>query len=162
MGHVDADGFLFLEGRRGNMIVLVGGEKLHPEHVEDAIKGAALVTECMVIGEQCKNVYALVNVNPDLAAGLSPGQLLERLRQGVQERTRHLAPYQRPKDILVLPDFSVVAGTLTATLKVRRHLVWQAHGEAIRGFLVRNGEETATKTGVGIASSRVMESLGRT
>ncbi len=159
MGYVDAEGFLFLEGRRGNMIVLIGGEKLHPEHVEDAIKTLPLVTECMVIGEQCKNVYALLNVNPEATAALSPAQQLEHLRQGVQESTRHLAAYQRPKDVLVLPDFSVDAGTLTATLKVRRHRIWQKHGDDIRAFLSRNGEDNATKQGIGIASSKVMESL---
>ncbi len=35
IGKVDEDGFLFLDGRQGNMIVLYGGEKLHPEHVEE-------------------------------------------------------------------------------------------------------------------------------
>lgn len=162
MGYVDAEGFLFLEGRRGNLIVLAGGEKLHPEHVEDAIKTSPLVTECMVIGEQCKNLYALVNADPETTAALSAPQRLECLRLAVQEKTRHLAAYQRPKDVLVLPDFSVDAGTLTATLKVRRPLIWQKHGADISAFLTRNGEDTATKRGVGIASSKVLESLGRT
>lgn len=161
MGYVDADGFLFLEGRQGNMIVLVGGEKLHPEHVEDAVKTSSLVTECMVIGEKCKNVYALVNVDPDRTVGIGEGELLERLRKEIQEKTRHLAAYQKPKDVLILPDFTMDEGTLTATLKVRRHMVWQKHGEEIRHFLVRSGEEFATKKDVGIASSKVMESLGR-
>jgi len=161
MGYVDAEGFLFLEGRQGNMIVLVGGEKLHPEHVEDAVKTSALITECMVIGEKCKNVYALVNVDPDRTAGLGESELLERLRKEVQDKTAHLAAFQKPKDVLVLPDFTIDEGTLTATLKVRRHMVWQKHGEEIRHFLVRNDEEIATKREVGIASSKVMESLGR-
>jgi len=161
IGYVDADGFLFLEGRQGNMIVLEGGEKLHPEHVEDALKTSPLITECMVIGEKCKNVYALVNVDADRTAGLSGAPLLERLRKEVQEKSRHLASYQKPKDVLIVPDFSMDEGTLTATLKVRRHMVWQKHGEDIRRFLAENGEETATKQEVGIASSKVMESLGR-
>jgi long-subunit acyl-CoA synthetase (AMP-forming) len=100
-------------------------------------------------------------VDRDLSAGLSETQLLARLRQEVQQRTRHLALYQRPRDVLVLPDFSVAAGELTATLKLRRHQVWQKHGEDIRRFLARNGEDAATRETVNIASSRVMESLGQ-
>ena len=161
IGYVDKDGFLFLDGRQGNMIVLVGGEKLHPEHVEDAVKNADLVTEAMVIGEKCKNVYACVNVDPDPAAGLSETELQTQLRAQIREKTEHLAPYQRPKDVLVLPEFTAAEGTLTATLKVRRHRVWERYGDRIREFLRRCGEEAATKEELGIASSKVMESLGR-
>ena len=161
MGYVDDDGFLFVDGRQGNMIVLVGGEKLHPEHVEDAVKTSDWVTEAMVIGERCKNVYACVNVDSDLAAGLDEKTLTSRVRSEVMSTTRHLAAYQRPKDVLVLPELSVEDGTLTVTLKVRRHMVWQKCGDMINAFLRDAGEEIATREEISIASSRVMESLGR-
>ena len=147
MGYLDEDGFLFLEGRQGNLIVLVGGEKLHPEHVEDAIKGSGLIAEAMVLGERCKNVYAAVNVNAEATRGLAGEELLRRVREEVRERTAHLAPAQRIKDVLVLPDFCVDDGTLTVTLKIRRHAIWSVHGERLRAFLVANGEETAAKAG---------------
>jgi len=161
VGYVDDDGFLFLDGRRGNMIVLHGGEKLHPEHVEDAIKGSPIITEAMVIGNKCKNVYALVNVDEEAAAGMSEQELRERVRREVAERTRHLAPFQRPKDVLILPEFTPEEGLLTVTLKVRRHKVWEKYGDRIREFLKNAGEEVAVREGVGIASSRVLETLER-
>jgi long-chain acyl-CoA synthetase len=160
-GYVDEDGYLFLDGRQGNMIVLVGGEKLHPEHVEDAVKGSDLITEAMVIGEKCKNVYVCVNVDPDLSQSLPAKELETRLRKDIQARTEHLAQYQRPRDFLILPDFSVEDGTLTVTLKIRRHKVWEQYGDRINAFLRNAGEEIATKTGIGIASSRVLETLTR-
>ena len=159
MGYLDDDGFLVLQGREGNMICLVGGEKLHPEHVEDAVKGSDLVSEAMVIGESCKNVYVCVNVDPDVADDLSGSDLLGRVRNEVAERTRHLAAYQRPKNVLLLPEFSAEDGTLTVTMKVRRHKVWEVFGGEIRQFLKENGEEIATRRQVGIASSKVLESL---
>jgi long-chain acyl-CoA synthetase len=161
MGYVDEDGYLFLEGRQGNMIVLFGGEKLHPEHVEDAIKSCKRVVEAMVIGEKCKNVYVLVNVDPERTAGLSAAELNTEVRAEVMAATEHLAAYQRPKDVLVLPEFSPDDGTLTVTLKVRRHRIWELYGREIREFLKQNGEDVATKEDVRIASSRVMETLGR-
>ena len=109
----EKDGFLFIDGRKGNMIVLIGGEKLHPEHVEDAIKGSPLITEAMVIGEKCKNVYALVNVNKDAVKGLPDDEVRAKVKADVQELSKHLAAYQKPKDVLVLPDFSIDEGTLT-------------------------------------------------
>ncbi|MCK5803594.1 MAG: AMP-binding protein [Lentisphaeria bacterium] len=161
MGYVDEDGFLFLDGRQGNMIVLYGGEKLHPEHVEDVVKTAEAVTECMVIGEKCKNVYALANVDAKGMKNIPSEERQDTIRKRILEKTPHLASYQKPKDVLILPEFTVEDGTLTVTLKVRRHKVWEKYGEEIRAFLMANGEEAATQTEVGIASSKIMESLGK-
>jgi long-chain acyl-CoA synthetase len=146
IGYVE-DGALFLDGRQGNMIVLFGGEKLHPEHVEDAIKGSPLVAEAMVFGDRCKNVYVALNVNAEEYGALPEDEAPAALRKEIRERTQHLAPFQRPKDMLVLPEFGIEEGTLTATLKVRRHRVWDVHGDALREFLKENGEELAARDG---------------
>ena len=153
------EGYFFIEGRQGNMIVLIGGEKLHPEHVEDAVKNSPLITEAMVIGEKCKNVYVLANVSKDLAKGLSDDELHKKLKEEIQRTTTHLAPYQKPKDVLVLPDFTMEDSTLTATMKIRRYKIQELYGDKIEEFLKANGEEIATKHEVGIASSKVFESL---
>ena len=153
------EGYFFIEGRKGNMIVLIGGEKLHPEHVEDAVKNSPFITEAMVIGEKCKNVYVLANVSKDLAKGLSEDELHKKLKEEIQRTTTHLAPYQKPKDVLVLPDFTMEDSTLTATMKIRRYKIQELYGAKIEEFLKANGEEIATKHEVGIASSKVFESL---
>ena len=153
------EGYFFIEGRKGNMIVLIGGEKLHPEHVEDAVKNSPFITEAMVIGEKCMNVYVLANVSKDLAKGLSDDELHKKLKEEIQRTTTHLAPYQKPKDVLVLPDFTMEDSTLTATMKIRRYKIQELYGDKIEEFLKANGEEIATKHEVGIASSKVFESL---
>lgn len=140
VGYVE-DGFLFLDGRQGNMIVLAGGEKLHPEHIEDAIKATPLVAEAMVFGDKCKNVYAAVNPDPEQTAAIPEDELLPRLREEIRQRTQHLAPFQRPRDVLLLPPFTIEQGTLTATLKIRRHAIRQLHADKIRDFLSENNEE---------------------
>lgn len=159
VGYVE-DGYLFLDGRQGNMIVLFGGEKLHPEHIEDAIKSSPLVSEAMVFGDKCKNVYCCVNVDPEEYAALPPAEAPARLQEEIRQRTQHLAPFQRPKDVLVLPDFSIEEGTLTATLKIRRHKVWQVHGDTIRAFLKANNEEFAAR--VPGADASAFECIGKT
>jgi long-chain acyl-CoA synthetase len=113
----------------------------------------------MVIGEKCKNVYALVNVNKDAVKGLPDDEVRAKVKADVQELSKHLAAYQKPKDVLVLPDFSIDEGTLTATLKVRRHKINEIHKDKIEEFLKSNGEEIATKREVEIASSKILESL---
>lgn len=155
----DADGYLFVEGRKGSMIVLIGGEKLHPEHVEDAVKNSPLISEAMVIGEKCKNVYACVNVQAERVKDIPKDQLKRRIKEEVLKTTEHLAPFQKPKDVLILPDFTMEDGTLTATFKVRRYKVMELYKQDIEDFLRNNGEEVATKRELGIASSKILESL---
>ena len=161
MGHMDKEGFLYIEGRKSNMLVLVGGEKLHPEHVEDAAKSCDLISEAMVIGEKCKNVYLCVTLYPEAAAQIPADQLQATVRRKVLEATSHLTAFQRPKDVLILPGFSVEEGTITVSLKIRRHAIWAKHGEEIKAFLRANGEEIATKEEIGIANSKIMESLNK-
>ena len=159
MGFCDREGFINIQGRKGSMIVLVGGEKLHPEHIEDAVKNSPYIAEAMVIGEKCKNVYLCVNVNQELTKGMSDDEIHAKLKEEMQATTKHLAAYQKPKEVLVLPPFSMEDGTMTATLKIRRFKIKEIYKTQIEDFLQANGEELATKHELGIASSKVLQSL---
>ena len=159
VAHMDKDGYLFIHGRNSSMIVTYGGEKLHPEAIEDAVKASPLVSEAMVIGEKCKSVYVCVNVPEEVRKKNSPEELHRLLKADVQARTADLTSYMKPKDVLILPDFSVNDGTMTATLKVRRHKVKALYSKEIEEFLARNGEEIAVKKDLVVPSSRIVESL---
>ena len=161
IAHMDKDGFLFLHGRNSSMIVLYGGEKVHPEAVEDAVKSSPLISEAMVIGEKCKSLYVCANVTKEVAAEYAgrDEELHKRLLEDMKEHTAGLAAYERPKDILVLPEFSTDDGTMTATLKVRRFKVKELYRDRIEKFLADNGEDNATKKEFTVQNSRILESL---
>lgn len=159
VGYCDKEGFMTIQGRKGNMIVLIGGEKLHPEYVEDVVKASPYISEAMVIGENCKNVYVCVNVDRDSVKGKSDEEIYRLVKDDVHRLTSNLAAFQKPRDILILPEFNMENGTLTATLKIRRFKINELFRKEIEAFLVSNGEEIATKHEVGIASSKVLESL---
>lgn len=159
MGYCDKEGFIFIHGRKGNMIVMVNGEKVHPEFVEDAIKASPLISEAMVIGEKCKNLYVCANVPEELRAKHSEEELQRLVKEEVLRCTGHMAIYQKPKDVIILPDFNIEDGTLTVSLKIRRYKIRELYKQQIEGFLLKNGEEVATKRELGIASSKVVESL---
>ena len=50
LGYFDKDGYLFLTGRKKDMIVLYNGKKVFPEEIEALINKLDLVQECMVFG----------------------------------------------------------------------------------------------------------------
>jgi acyl-CoA synthetase (AMP-forming)/AMP-acid ligase II len=49
MGYLDADGFLYLAGRRSDMIK-VGAHRVHPQDIEDVLAELPGVAECAVVG----------------------------------------------------------------------------------------------------------------
>jgi long-chain acyl-CoA synthetase len=132
MGKV-LDSFLYLNGRASNLIVLRGGEKVHPEHIEDLICELEEVAEVMIIGDDCKNIYAVINKADE--------ELEDKLiAKRISEACADLAIFQKPKGILSLPAFNPEDGTLTPTLKIRRKNIWQRSGNEINAFLKAHKE----------------------
>ena len=115
VGHVDADGYLFLTDRKDFMIIS-GGVNIYPQEVEDALALHPAVLDVAVVGvpdeemgEQVKGV-----VHP--AEGVLPGPALEQeLLTFLRARLAH---YKVPRSI----DF-VDALPRTATGKLQKHKV---------------------------------------
>ena len=61
IGYIDEEGFLFLVGRKKNIIILPGGENIIPEELENMIFGLPGVTECRVYERDnrlCVSIYS--------------------------------------------------------------------------------------------------------
>ena len=136
------DGYMYITGRASNLLVLKGGEKVHPEHVENLIKKCDLVKEVMLIGEKCKNVYLVVNVEENELDDLEAV-----LKAQISEATADLAPFQKPGKFLILPDFTPDDGTMTPTLKIRRKNIWNVYYDQLSEFLIANNEEVHSPVG---------------
>jgi acyl-CoA synthetase (AMP-forming)/AMP-acid ligase II len=94
VGHFDAEGRLFVDGRDDDMIVS-GGENVFPAEVEDLLAGVAGVTEVAVLGvdddEFGQRLRAYVVLAP--GAELTEDELKDHVRS-------HLARYKVPRDII--------------------------------------------------------------
>lgn len=91
MGHVDADGFLFLADRRVDLIVS-GGANIYPAEVEAAIDAYPGVLCSVVVGLPDADIGQRAHAIVQTAAGLDEIEL----RAFLAER---LAPYKRPRSI---------------------------------------------------------------
>ncbi|WP_235736671.1 class I adenylate-forming enzyme family protein [Nocardioides alcanivorans] len=84
-GHLDADGFLFLDGRADDVIVR-GGENLSPSEIEDRLGAHASVAESAVIGVPDTEWGERVEAFVVPAAGTAPGA--QELQAWVREALR--------------------------------------------------------------------------
>jgi acyl-CoA synthetase (AMP-forming)/AMP-acid ligase II len=98
LGHLDADGLLFVAGRDDDMVVS-GGENVFPSDVERLIAGLPGVREVAVVGvpdaEFGRRLAAYVVLDP--GAVPDPEAVREHVRR---ERPR----YYVPRDVVYLPD----------------------------------------------------------
>jgi len=121
LGSLDKDGYVYLHGRKKDMIVLANGLNVYPEDVENALKASATVKDCVVVpltGDAGPEVHAVLLMEDPAAA-----------KEAVRAANRMLASHQhiRGHTVWPEPDFP-----RTHTLKVKRsdvqaHLVEMSH-----------------------------------
>ncbi len=115
LGRLDDDGYLFLDGRRDDLVI-TGGMNVYPLEIERVLLAHPRVRDAVVFGADDerwgRRVCAAVVV--DLEAG-GPGA--GRLDAGEIDSwlSERVAPYKRPKQVLVVDSIPV-----GATGKVRR------------------------------------------
>ncbi len=144
---IDADGYIFITGRKKELIVSSTGKKIHPSRVENLFKMEPLISQVLLIGDRLPYLTALFTINPAAAEGLkgmetSKGRplaevvqaapVLEEIRRVVARVNKHLAPFEQVRKHRVLArDFSIEHGELTATMKVRRAYAMRNFKESI-------------------------------
>ncbi|MEU0493783.1 AMP-dependent synthetase/ligase [Nocardiopsis sp. NPDC006139] len=138
LGSLDDDGFLSITGRKKEIIVTAGGKNVAPAVLEDRIRAHALVSQCMVVGDNRKFIAALVTIDPESfeqwkAANKKTGgipeltedpDLVAAIQEAVDHANQAVSKAEAIKKFKILPsDFTEESGQMTASLKVKRHVV---------------------------------------
>ena len=100
LGKIDRDGFIFITGRKKDMIS-VAGEKAYPREIEEVLMANPAVAEAAVVGKKDPSRGEVVAAFVIFKEGqtLSPDALREFCRE------HGLAQWKIPRDIQVLTDF---------------------------------------------------------
>jgi long-chain acyl-CoA synthetase len=143
---------LVIKGRIKDIIVTSTGEKISPSDLEQAISGDPLFEQVMVVGEQRPFIAAVAvlnrtHVENELRALGMPGQLpdilaSEALRALALERIKravaHFPSYATPRKVaLTVEPWTVGAGLLTPTLKLKRRAIESALADQIAGLYAK-------------------------
>ena len=148
LGMLTVEGDLCFRGRQKETIVLSGGENVEPSRVEAEILPSPLVLQAVVVGQDQKTLAALIVPRSDAVArkvGLPESTPLAELvaRTDVQAlmksevatrtgRGSALRPFETvSRAVLLSEPLTPENGCLTATQKVKRHVVAERFAERI-------------------------------
>jgi long-chain acyl-CoA synthetase len=136
IGYIDAEGYIFITGRKKELIVSSTGKKIYPSRVENLFKMEPLISQVLLIGDRLPFLTALFTINAPAAEGLKgmdewkgrqsaevvqAPPVLAEIQKAVARVNKQLAPFEQVRKYRVLArDFSIEQGELTATMKVRR------------------------------------------
>lgn len=147
IGSIDSDGFLRITDRKKDLLVTAGGKNVAPQPIENAARQSRFVSEALLIGD--RRPYTILLVVPDFdsleawarQSGLTwssheelarDPRVREKLEHEVSARLSDFARYEVPKKVLPLArEFSLEAGEVTPSLKVKRRVVQEAYGAEI-------------------------------
>ena len=156
LGCVHRSGDIEITGRAKDTIVLRGGENVEPEPIENALRISPLIEQVVVLGQDRKQLAALIvlaeaavssmpaHVGSGTSVAMDPEDHQELRRQLRAEmdrllhRARGFKPYEQIRRFhLLSTPFSVGAGELTETLKLRRHIIGEKYGAIIDGMYAK-------------------------
>jgi len=128
---MDAEGYLYITGRKKELIVSSNGKKIYPARIEALLKREPLISHVLLVGDRMPYVTALLTVTGPLA------QAQPAVEQAVKTANRELADFERIRKFKILDrEFSIEHGELTPTMKLRRNRVLENYRELVNEMYV--------------------------
>ena len=118
LGYVDEEGFVYLTGRKKNLIITKNGENVSPEELENALSTNRLVGEILV-REKDGVIEAEIYPDQDYVKKKRIKDVREKLQEIIDEYNKTAAPQKRIYSLIVR-DKEFEKTEKTTTRKIKR------------------------------------------
>ena len=71
LGRLDEDGFLYITGRKKDIIITAGGKNITPANLENGLKQNRWISQAVVVGDRRPYLVALITLDPEEAPALA-------------------------------------------------------------------------------------------
>jgi long-chain acyl-CoA synthetase len=155
IGFLDEEGFLHITDRKKDIIVTSAGKNIAPQKIEALAKSHPMLSQLLVHGDRRNYLTALITLNVEEATRYAGDhqilftefkdlarhpRMIARVQKTIDEINQSLASFETIKKFMILPeDFTVEAGTLTPSLKVRRKIVEKKYQAELDQLYTANG-----------------------
>jgi len=153
LGKLDDEGFLYIVGRKKELIVTAGGKNVAPAVLEDRLRAHPLVSQCMVVGDNQPFIAALVTIDQDALKAwvannkkdgasmndlVNDPDLIAVIQTAVDDANKAVSKAESIRKFTILPaDFTIAGGHLTAKLSVKRHVVAKEFAKEIDALFAK-------------------------
>ncbi|MCU7939861.1 MAG: AMP-binding protein [gamma proteobacterium symbiont of Bathyaustriella thionipta] len=138
IGHLDEDGFLYITGRKKNIINTSFGRNISPEWIEKELEALPIIAQCVVYGHAKPYLVAIIvprfnHTTDDINTA--------ELKTSLDKLNTQLPDYARVVDfILTDAPFSIENRQLTGTGRPRRMAIYQAYEHQLeQSYVNENG-----------------------
>ena len=150
IGIIDEDGFVKITDRKKNIIVLSNGKNVAPQPIESELVQSPFISQIMLIGNERKNLAALIVPNfdvlkawasennveaSDISAMLQASEVQQLIQREIRSRLTDFADFEQVRRFALLEqEFSQEADEMTPTLKLKRNIIIEKYADVIEGM----------------------------
>ena len=148
LGRMTHDGFLFITGRKKDLIITAGGKNVSPAPIEEKIQRCRIISKAVVLGDKRPFISALITLDEEtlrpwlaeqglnkhmpVAQAASNAVVRAEVQKYVDMANEGVSRAESVRKFIILPeDFTQKNGLLTASLKVIRPKVLARYAQLL-------------------------------
>lgn len=149
LGRLDKENFLYIIGRKKDLIVNAGGKKISPVLIEESLKVCPYIDQVAIFGDKQKWLIALITLHTSIVlkqilgeAGESKiddwpkiaesDEVKKLIGSELEKLCSHLAEHEKIRKFKILVEpFSQAKDELTHTMKLKRRIIEKNYAQEI-------------------------------
>ena len=148
LGRLDEEGFLYITGRKKDLIITAGGKNVSPGAMEASVMTSPVVGQCVVVGDRKPFIAAIITLDlgetnlwltsqgaepmPDLQTAARNPIVRAEVERAVNVANELVSRAESIRKFEIVPDeFTEANGLMTPSMKARRQAVTEHYRELI-------------------------------